>query len=98
MVSKAGLLRHLYDLVPIQETKDRWLINRILDDSIWNRELANSASPSERAKGDYDDKAPLSQSMHQNVFMDHSQRDMVVSNHRSILRMKSRGVMRPGQA
>lgn len=65
-----------------------WLLSRILDDSIWNGELASVASPSERAEGDNDDKAPLSQFMHQIVFVDHSQRDMVVISPTSILRVR----------
>lgn len=52
------------------------------------------ASPSERVY--QDDKAPLSQLMDQIVFADHSQREGIMINHHSILRMRFKRMKRLG--
>lgn len=66
MSSRVGLLRHPSDLVSTLETRDRWLLSRMLDDNFWNGEPVNVASPF----GDDDDNTPLSQLMYQPALVD----------------------------
>lgn len=72
MASRARVRRHAGDLVPMTDTRDRWLLSKILDENFWDRELVNGTSPFERAEGDDNDTVLLSKLIHQTVFVDHS--------------------------
>lgn len=41
-------------------------------DNFWDRAPVSAASPFERSEGNEDDNTPLSQFMHQIVFVDHN--------------------------
>lgn len=68
--SRAVVLRHGNDLVLMAKASYRWLLNKILEDNFWNRELISGASPFERT--DDNDNASTSQLLHQTLFVDHS--------------------------
>lgn len=56
--SRAGVPRHGNDLVPVPESRDKWLLSKVLQDDFFDREPANGDSPCERIEED--DSAPLS--------------------------------------
>lgn len=51
MASKVGLLRYLGDLVPIPESRNRWLLCKILDDKFYNRDPFIATSPFKCVEG-----------------------------------------------
>lgn len=64
-------MRYGDDMVPMPELRDMWLLSNILLDSFFDKELVSGGEPAKEANED--DDSPLSQLMHQNVFVDHSQ-------------------------
>lgn len=58
-------------MVPKPESRDKWLLSKVLQDSFFDMEPMDGASLSERA--DEDDNTPLSQLLHQTMFANHSQ-------------------------
>lgn len=69
--SWVGVLRHGDDMVPVQESRDRWLLSKILLDNFSDREPVIGGESAERTNEDND--APLSLLLYQTVFVDHSQ-------------------------
>lgn len=73
-------------MVYMPESRDRWLLSNSFLDSFFDSELVSRGEQAERRNEDYD--APLSQLLHQMVFVGHNQGDRVSINPRSLLRMR----------
>lgn len=74
------------DMVPMLESRDRWRFSNIILGGFFYRESVSGREPVER--GNEEDDAPLSQLLHQTIFVDHSQGDGVTINPRSTLSMR----------
>lgn len=83
--SRARALKH-DDEAPVLESRDQWLLSRILLDSFSVRELVSRALPTERAEGN--DDTPLSEFLHQTIFPNHAQGEGLKTNHPSLLSMR----------